>query len=129
MEVIIKHQEQRRFTVKSGEHEFILDLPSAKGGTDKGMGPTQAFLGSLGACVAVYAQVYCSNAKIPAEGFTIKINAQLSDEKPVRFSHIDIKIDLGIDLKDRAQAFLNFVKNCPIHNTVATHPEIAISVA
>ncbi len=128
MEVVVKHQEHKQFLVGAEKHECVIDLSAEKGGTEKGMSPAEAFLGSLGACIAVYARIYLENAKIAADGFSVKVVADISSDKPLRFAKINAEINLGVDLGNRKQSLLNFIKNCPVHNTLVSKPEINISV-
>jgi putative redox protein len=128
MKIRIKHEEGYRFIAQAGEHKFYIDQPKDKGGSDLGMNPLEVFLSSLGSCVAVYTKRYCQDAKIDYAGLSVDIDAELSQDRPFRFSDIKVKIALGKDVDNRKDALLNFVRNCPIHNTVSGHPNISIEV-
>ena len=112
------------FNVKSKDYQFAIDT---KG---KGITPPDTLLASLGSCVGVYIRKYAEDLKLELKGFNIKVEAEFSKEKPVRFTHINISIDLkdsGIDER-RKKALLEFVKNCPVHNTLSFAPLVDIKI-
>lgn len=114
------------FKVKSGDYEFEIDT---KG---KGVTPPDTLLASIGSCVGVYLRKYAADAKIPLKDFRISVEAELSkDPPPVSFKSISISVDLkGLELDARRQeALLQFVKNCPIHNTLKANPQVEIKIA
>ena len=103
------------FTVRSADYEFLID--SRKG---KGITPPAVLLASLGSCIGVYLRKYAEGAKIELGGFGIKVQAEFSKEPPIRFKDIDISIDLkGFKMDERRKAALiEFIKDCPVHNTL-----------
>ena len=114
------------FKAKSGDHGLTISTQKAEG-----MGPLDVFLAALGSCVGVYLRRYLDNAKIPAEHFKINIEADLEQNaSPKRFTHIAVSVDLCNAKFDerRRDAILEFIKNCPVHNTLKNSPEIAISI-
>lgn len=112
------------FKVKSRDYEFDIDT---KG---RGVTPPDTLLASLGSCLGVYLRKYAEGAKIPLKDFRISVEAELSKEPPVSFKSINIAVDLkGLALDARRQeALLQFVKNCPIHNTLKTNPQVEIKI-
>lgn len=112
------------FKVKSRDYEFLVD---AKGG---GLTPSDALLTSLGTCIGVYLRKYAEGARLALPEFNISVDADFSKEKPVCFRKIDVKIDLkGITLDERRlKAIQEFIKNCPVHNTLKQGPEIEIKL-
>lgn len=118
--VEITHNADFAFTVKTGQAEFIID---AQG---KGLTPLDALLAGLGSCVGVYIRKYAQGSKLSLNNFKINIAAELSGEPPFSFKQISVDIDLkNCPLDERRQkAFLEFIKNCPAHNTLKGNPEI-----
>lgn len=116
----ITHNSDFAFTVKTGESEFIID---AKG---KGMTPLNAFLSGLGSCIGVYIRKYAEGGKLNLEGFKVNVSADLSGPAPFSFKAISVDIDLkNCSLDERRQkALLEFIKNCPAHNTLKNNPQI-----
>ena len=112
------------FKVKSKDYEFIVDT---KG---KGITPPDALLASLGTCVGVYLRKYTEGAKLALPEFNVSVDADFSKETPVCFRRININVDLkGTQLDDRRlKAMQEFVKNCPVHNTIKNNPEVEIKI-
>jgi len=112
------------FNVKSGDSEFIID---AKG---KGFTPPDALLAGLGSCIGVYLRKYIEGAGLELKEFVIKTEAEFSKEKPVCFRNIFVSVDLkGVQLgEQRQKALIDFIKNCPVHNTLKSDPLIEIRI-
>jgi uncharacterized OsmC-like protein len=113
------------FEVKAKEHTFMVDMKGNAGVT-----PLDAFLAALGSCLGVYLRKYIENAKLALEQFSIDLTADLSKEAPISFRNIAVSIDLkGAKLdRRRIQAILEFIKNCPVHNTLKNGPEVEIRI-
>ncbi|MBU2221247.1 MAG: OsmC family protein, partial [Candidatus Omnitrophica bacterium] len=96
----------------------------------KGATPSDAFLAGLGACVGVYVRKYAEGAGLTLPEFSVSVDADFSKEKPVCFRKINVNVDLkGTRLEERRhKAMQEFVKNCPIHNTLKHNPEVEIKI-
>jgi uncharacterized OsmC-like protein len=118
--VEITHNQDMEFSVKSGESEFIIDAKS------KGVTPLDALLAGLGSCIGVYIRKYAQGAKLNLTNFKIDVCADLSSESPFSFKQINVSIDLNNSQLDerRKKALLEFIKNCPAHNTLKGNPLI-----
>jgi uncharacterized OsmC-like protein len=112
------------FKVKSKDSEFSVDT---KG---KGMTPPDVLLASLGSCIGVYLRKYAEGAKLELAEFSISVDADLSQEKPVCFRKINVEVDLkGAKFDERRIRSLHeFVENCPVHMTLKNNPEVAINI-
>ncbi len=124
--VDIQHKKDLTFQVKSGGHEFSID---AKG--HDGMTPPDILLSSLGSCIGVYIRKYSEGAKLGLEDFSVILEAEFTKEPPMRFGRIDVVIDLkGIVLDERRRgALLQFIKNCPVHNTIEGSPVVEVKLS
>ena len=99
-----------------------------KGG---GITPPDALLASLGSCIGVYIRKYAEGAKLAIGEFKINVSGELSKESPVSFRRIDVSVELknaGLDER-RTRALTEFVKNCPVHNTLENAPVVDIMVS
>jgi uncharacterized OsmC-like protein len=112
------------FNVKSKDYEFIVDV---KG---QGITPPDTLLASLGTCIGIYVRKYSEGAKLTLPEFVINVAGELSKEPPFCFRKINVNLDLkGVMLDERRQRALHeFVKNCPVHNTLKNNPEIEIEI-
>ena len=123
--VEITNRGDSEFKVKSAEYEFTIDT---KG---KGITPPDTLLASLGSCIGVYLRKYAEGAKLPLKEFTLTLEADFSREPPVCFRQINVVLDLkGLELEERRrQALLEFIKNCPVHNTLKVNPSVEVKIA
>ena len=128
MKVSVKYEQEKKFVAEAGSHQIVIDLSKEKGGSDSGMSPLEVFLSALGGCVAVYSQRYCQGVRIDVSGLTVEVEANLSQEKPFRFTDINISIHLDQDIGDRKEALLRFARNCPLHHTIHGGANIEISL-
>jgi len=122
--VIVKHSQDLAFEVTSGDEQFVID---AKG---SGLTPLSALLASLGSCIGVYIRKYSEGAKLNLTNFKIKLEAELTQSAPFYFKKINVSLDLGdINLDQRRiNALLEFIKHCPVHNTLENNPIIEVKV-
>ena len=69
------------------------------------------------------------SAKLELGNVGIKLEAEFTKEKPTCFKSIKAIIDLKDAKIDdrRKKALIQFVKNCPVHNTLEANPQIDIS--
>lgn len=113
-----------RFIAKSKDSEIVID---AKPG---GMTPPDTLLASLAGCVGVYIRKYADGAKLPIGEFTVTAESDLGSAAPYRFRNINIKVDLKGAVLDekRKKSMIEFIKNCPIHNTLKGTPSVDISI-
>lgn len=113
------------FKVKSSQYEFNVDMKGAQGVT-----PPDALLASLGSCMGVYIRKYIEGAKLSITDFNISVDAEFSKDPPVCFKKINVSVDLkGAKLDERRlKAMVEFIKNCPVHNTLKNNPEIEITL-
>ena len=124
-QVEITHNQDLNFTAKTGESEFVID---AKG---KGFGPLDAFLAGLGSCIGVYIRKYSEGAKLDLSNFKVKVSAELSKDAPFCFRQIFVEVELKGALLDerRQKALAEFIKNCPVHNTIKGSPQIEFKIS
>jgi len=64
------------------------------------------------------------------ENFSVAAEAEFCEDKPVGFKEIKVSMDFkGASLDERRKnAILNFVKNCPVHNTLHLIPAVDIKI-
>ena len=112
------------FNVKSADFQFAIDV------NGKGVTPPDALLASVGSCLGVYIRKYAEGSKLPIADFDISVEADFSKTPPACFRKINVAIDLkGVTLDERRQkAFLDFIRNCPVHNTLKNGPDVEIKI-
>jgi putative redox protein len=119
--VDIIHTDDLAFKVNSGNNEIAIDAKSKNG-----IAPPDALLASLGSCIGVYIRKYAEGAKLSLDNFKITVEAEFGPKPPFSFKIINVSIDLkGAKLDERrTRALLEFIKNCPVHNTLKGSPLI-----
>jgi len=114
--------------VRSRNFEFTIDEPKSLGGTDTGMNPVEALLGSLGACQSIVARVYARKFDIQLDGFRVEVEGDLDldgffKKSEVRPGYSDIRYTFHIKTdapKERVEEFVKFLEEtCPVGDTVA----------
>ncbi len=128
MRIQIKYQDGVKFLAQARNHQFAIDRPKERGGSNTGMNSLEVFLSSLGGCISFYVRKYCQDVNIDSKGLVVDVESELSQERPFRFKDIRVKISLEQDIGGRKWALLKFVKNCPIHNTLSGQVNIEIEV-
>ena len=105
-------------------YEFVID-PAGKA-----FAPTEVLLASLGSCVGFFVRRYAEGTKLAIGEFGIKVESELSEEKPMAMRDIRVFIDLkGAALDEpRKKALLSFIANCPIRATLDAKPEVKIAI-
>lgn len=98
-------------------------------GISAGPNPLELFLSSLGGCIGVYAKNYLTRHAIVFKRLNIAVNADLSEDNPLRLVRIKVRIDTDADLQDKTDVFLKFAHNCPVHNTILNTKEVEIQLA
>ncbi|MDO8749345.1 MAG: OsmC family protein [Candidatus Omnitrophota bacterium] len=126
-EVDVDYENSFHYKVTSLNYEIKVDS-SKPSGAIEGITPPALLLASLGSCAAVYLERYLSGAKIKFDKFTIKVKSEICPETPHYLKNIALTINLpGLKLEQkRYNALLEFIRNCPVHNTLKYNPAVDI---
>lgn len=124
-QVNISNNGDYSFRVNSQGGEFVVDMKGQAGAN-----PPDVLLASLATCLGVYLRKYAEGAKLDLSSFNISAQAEFSKDPPVCFREITVIIDLkGAKLDERRiNAMLEFIKNCPVHNTLKNNPEVKVMI-
>jgi uncharacterized OsmC-like protein len=98
---------------------------------DSGFSPLNLFLAGLGSCVCVYVEKYLKGRGIKNPGFKLTAESEFCRQLPFRFEKIRLNLNLkGTALEERDRKRLTeFVKNCPVHQTVVNNPQIQLYIS
>lgn len=114
--------------VTSRNFELTIDEPKTLGGTDTGMNPVEALLGSLGACQSIVARVYASKFGVKLDDFRVEVEGEVDldgffDKSDVRPGYSDIRYTFRIKTdspKEKVDEFIHFLeRKCPVGDTIA----------
>ena len=120
----ITHTKDLAFSAELGDFEFVIDAKTT------GASPLNVLLASLGSCIGVFIRKYAEGAKLPLDNFSVTVEAEFAKEPPMAFRTINVTIDLKDAKIDdrRRQALLEFIKNCPVHNTLKADPRVEVKI-
>ncbi len=123
--VDVTHKKEMVFAVSAGGGSFTVDAAGKEGVT-----PPDVLLAGLATCVGVYIRKYCQGASLSLDNFGVSARAEFTKEPPYCFKEIEVAVDLGGASLDerRKKALLEFVKNCPVHNTLKGDPAVTIGI-
>jgi putative redox protein len=77
MSAITIHSDQGyQTTITMRNHTILTDEPVDAGGTDLGPMPMEAFIGSLGACIAVTTRAYAERKQWPLKGISVEVDME-----------------------------------------------------
>lgn len=120
--------------MSDGRHRLVADEPTEVGGNDRGPGPYDLLLMSLGACTSMTLQMYAGQKKWPLEQVQVRLahrKVHADDcahcEKPTALlDHIDRVITVIGPLSDEQRGrLLEIAEKCPVHRTLSSRITIA----
>lgn len=128
-------QEGVKVNVQSRNFEITIDEPKSLGGTDTGMNPVEALLGSLGACQSIVARVYASKFDVQLDDFRVEVEGDIDldgffDKSDVRRGYSDIRYTFYIKTdspKEKVDEFIQFLeRQCPVGDTLANEVNLQL---
>ncbi len=131
-------QEGLKVNVQAGEHSFILDEPKDLGGTDLGMNPVEALLGSLGACKCIVARSFARLHRIDLKNITVEVEGDLDPDgfmgknKDAKIGFTEIRTNLIIESdsdEEDIKKFVEFIdRTCPVFDTIVNTPNMVTEI-
>lgn len=124
-QVDIVHKKEMVFQATSPGGSFLIDASAREGVT-----PPDVVLAGLASCVGVYIRKYALGASLALDNFNVSARAEFTKEPPFCFKEIQVSVDLGnasIDER-RKKSLVEFIKNCPVHNTLKNNSSVTIEV-
>jgi len=125
----VEHRGGDTFDINVRGHVVRVDQPVKDGGDDTAPTPTELFIASLASCVAFYARRYLARHNLPTDGLAVEATFDMG-AKPARVAGIDVRLIVpeGVPA-ERLDALLAVATHCTVHNTLATEPEVSITLA
>ena len=125
----VEHRGGDKFDINIRGHVVHVDQPVKDRGEDTAPTPTELFIASLASCVAFYARRYLARHDLPTEGLAVEATFDMGS-KPARVAGIDLSLIVpeGVPA-DRLDALLAVATHCTVHNTLASEPEVSITLA
>ena len=121
-------RDRYRTDILARGHGFVVDEPSAVGGTDQGPTPYDLLAAALGSCTAITLRMYADRKEWPLEEVDVLVTqdrVHAEDEvldpggKPRQMDRLKREIALAGDLSDEQRArLLEIADRCPVHRTL-----------
>jgi uncharacterized OsmC-like protein len=111
------------FEVQARDNKFVIDP------LGKGISPGETLLASLGSCMSFFCRRYIESANLGIKDFSVILEGEFTRDAPVSLKEIRVLLDFkGSRIEDkRKTALLEFIKNCPIGNTLQANPAITVN--
>jgi uncharacterized OsmC-like protein len=125
----VEHRGGDQFEIKVRDHVIRVDQPVEDGGENTASTPTELFIASLASCVAFYARRYLARHNLPTHGLAVEATFEMG-ARPARVAAIDLRLIVPDGLPpERLDPLLAVATHCTVHNTLATTPEVSITLA
>jgi len=125
-----------KVTVKARSFTLAIDEPKELGGTDTGMNPIEALLGSLAACQAIVARVYAKQFDVELDDFRVEVEGDLDldgffGKAPVRPGYSEIRYDFHIQSSSpqaNIDKLIQHLQNhCPVGDSLAQPVKLVLN--
>jgi uncharacterized OsmC-like protein len=125
----VRYQGGDRLLATVRGHELAFDQPLEDGGQDTAPTPVEAFVGSLAACVAFYAERFLRRHELPLDGLAVDADFGLAEERPARVGRVSLRLRLPVGFPSSYRDRLaKVVEHCTVHNSIRAAPEIEIEL-
>ena len=121
-----------------GRHRLLADEPVAAGGNDRGPGPYELLLMSLGACTTMTLRLYADRKRWPLQRVSVtlrhhKIHAEDCADCETKRGMLDriervIALEGELDAAQR-QRLMEIADMCPVHRTLTSEIKIETRMA
>ena len=125
----VEHRGGDKFDINVRGHVVRVDQPVKDRGEDTAPTPTELFIASLASCVAFYARRYLARHDLPTDGLAVEATFNMGS-KPARVAGIAMRLIVpeGVPA-ERLDALLAVATHCTVHNTLASEPDVSITLA
>jgi putative redox protein len=111
----LEYPYQTLFT--NGRHSTIADVPSAKGGGDKGFGPHELLEAAFATCATMTVQMHAAKHKLPLQGATCEVHLDRSVPNDFRMDY-SLTLD-GPLTAEQVNQLHEAARNCPVGRTLS----------
>jgi uncharacterized OsmC-like protein len=130
MTLVVSHVEGEIYDVHTRGHSVRVDQPTASGGTDTALTPTELFVGSLASCVAFYAGRYLDRHGLSRDGLQVSAEYDMEHERLARVTAIHVTIQVPDDFPiERRPALRAVASHCTVHNSLSDLPVVTVDLA
>lgn len=101
--ITTRHKGRMAFEAEIGNHRIVMDTLETGGGDDKGPSPKKLLLGTLATCTGMDVVSLLEKMRVEYADFDIVTNADLTQEHPKVFSHIEVIYRIKVKESDRGK--------------------------
>jgi len=125
--ITVARKNALEFSIHVRGHEIASDYSENDGGADGGPSPVELFAGSLGACIAMMVQSYCSRHGYEGD-VGVSLTLELAD-KPKRVGGVVVDVELPEGFpEEKTDVVRRMAERCPIHETLRNPPRVDIEI-
>ncbi|MEJ7610184.1 MAG: OsmC family protein [Ferruginibacter sp.] len=92
-----------QFNSSVSGHDIIMDAAPAEGGNDSGASPKKLMLASLAGCTGMDIVSILNKMKVPFSDFTIRAEAQLTEEHPRIYNKLKLTYNIKVAEHDKVK--------------------------
>ncbi|HUX78188.1 MAG TPA: OsmC family protein, partial [Alphaproteobacteria bacterium] len=129
-EVTVTESGEGKFTqiVHAAGHTFVVDEPIDGGGDNKGPGPYDLLLASLGACTSITLRLYAEHKNIPLKRVKVSLSREkIYNDDLVNCVEANARLDLinrtitvtGDLTPEERDGLFRISEKCPVHKTLS----------
>jgi uncharacterized OsmC-like protein len=126
--ITVTHEGGLKFAAQIRSHRIVVDQPVRGGGADSAPMPLELLSASLGTCVALYVQQFCSTRGLPYAGLRVEVEPA-GASNPSRIGQFTVRVILPEPLPAHFAAMVERVaRSCPAHNTLTSGALVEVLV-
>jgi len=107
--ITTRHRGVTAFEAEIGSHKVVMDNSASHGDEDLGPSPKRVFLSALAGCTGMDVVSLLRKMRVPFSDFEILTEADLTEEHPRVFSHVEIVYRIRVDesYRDKVEKAVN----------------------
>ena len=126
--ITVSRKQGIEFSVSVRGHEVTSDMSEKDGGHDAGPSPVELLACSLGACIGMMVQSYCSRHEYEGD-VEVSLTLELADSpKRIGAIVVDVELPEGVP-EEKREVIRRMAERCPIHETLKDPPRVDIEIA
>ncbi|MFO7892699.1 MAG: OsmC family protein [Longimicrobiales bacterium] len=124
--VTVERESGLKFTIGLRDHQITTDMSVDEGGADAGCNPVELMAASLGGCLAIMVQRYCTERGYTDGDVGVSLTAELADN-PKRVTGFVVDVELPEDVPESEREKLKqVVRQFPVPATLREAPDVMV---
>ena len=124
--ISVTQKKDSLFKTEIRKHEILSDMAVRDGGKDQAPAPAEYLVSSLGNCIGMVINTYCTSHGYGSKNIELSMTYVLAeDPKRIKNITVDIALPAGFPC-EKQKVIMNLIKLCPIYNSL--HPDMEIDI-